>query len=494
MAQYPQITLTNSGLNMIAESQGGTELIFTKMIMGDGELVSGEDIKALMSVKNAMLTVPVQGFLNQGEGQVRLRFSVSNETLNTGFFAREIGVYAKLGEFGIEQLYAYTNAGNKSDYMPDKSIPLDSQILDLYIIVGNSSSISAILDSNAAYATKMDLEEHSTSPDAHNELFKKFRNSEAIGHIGFAISNIPDGCLTLDTGALISRETYPELWAFVQSDRNLLQVVTDNEWQTMSENQTSVAAFSTGDGNITFRLPRLIGWAKGGVQEEVGSAHEAGLPNIRGEFGTQAYSPTEVFNTSEIVKTDRKMPNTAISDATSWFEYMIAFNASKANTIYGASNEVQPVGFTGVYYIRAFHGVINEGIVDITALASEKADTSLSNLSATGKSEIAKLGMPSATFETLTYREKGRYTAPANGYFYLFQNISGFFADFGALSVLNVTTGIECRDRYWHLGSENTSMLVLAPVRKGDIVECSKFQNNVPSIPILKFYYAEGEI
>lgn len=173
MAQYPKITLTNSGLNMIAESQGGTELIFTKMIMGDGELASGEDIKVLTGVKNAMLTVPLQGFLNQGEGQVRLRFAISNETLNTGFFAREIGVYAKLGESGAEQLYAYTNAGNKSDYMPDKSVPLDSQILDLYIIVGNASGVSAVLDGNAAYATKLDLTEHNTSETSHEDIRKK---------------------------------------------------------------------------------------------------------------------------------------------------------------------------------------------------------------------------------------------------------------------------------------------------------------------------------
>lgn len=167
MAQYPKITLTNSGLNMIAESQGGTELIFTKMIMGDGELASGEDIKVLTGVKNAMLTVPLQGFLNQGEGQVRLRFAISNETLNTGFFAREIGVYAKLGESGAEQLYAYTNAGNKSDYMPDKSVPLDSQILDLYIIVGNATDVSAVLDGNASYATMLDLAEHNANKDTH---------------------------------------------------------------------------------------------------------------------------------------------------------------------------------------------------------------------------------------------------------------------------------------------------------------------------------------
>lgn len=53
----------------------------------------------------------------------------------------------------VEQLYAYTNAGNKSDYLPDKSVPLDSQIVDLYLVVGNATNISAVLDGNASYAT-----------------------------------------------------------------------------------------------------------------------------------------------------------------------------------------------------------------------------------------------------------------------------------------------------------------------------------------------------
>lgn len=200
MAQYPKITLTNSGLNMIAESQGGTALVFTKMIMGDGELLSGEDIKALTNVKNAMLTVPLQGFESQGEGQVRLRFTVSNSTLETGFFAREIGVYAKLGQSGVEQLYAYTNAGNKTDYMPDKSVPLDSQILDLYLIVGNASSVSAILDGNASYATKLDLAEHNASETAHEDIRTAINNAGlnllkrnktyAIGDIAYS-ANLP---------------------------------------------------------------------------------------------------------------------------------------------------------------------------------------------------------------------------------------------------------------------------------------------------------------
>lgn len=546
MAQYPKITLTNSGLNMIAESQGGTELIFTKMNMGDGEISEGEDIKALADVKHAMLSVPLQGFLNQGKGQVRLRFAVSNERLETGFFAREIGVYAKLGESGAEQLYAYTNAGNKTDYIPDKSVPLESQIMDLYIIVGNAEQVSAVLDENVSYATKRDLEEHdadisvhtlafrrhNTDTTAHTagiagnaktatrlkpalngsrnqcwllcrlpktalalvhyrilgaqyydqysvlevvikngrswckytgfstnyqvvvrayetensidvylfaqgyddiwevfleknnavsefaykkvgdatyvpagtlvcdtatgqgmsgvELFNaKSSTGESIGHIGFTISNIPDGCLILDTGAVVSRATYPELWKFVQSNKNLLPVVTDAEWQTMAGNQTAVVAFSMGDGSTTFRLPRLLGWAKGGAQADVGNTHEAGLPNITGSISPLVFGKMYDGQKKGAFAYENNHFNMSQGTAgVSFGQQNISFNASKSNAIYGASTEVQPAGFVGVYYIRAFHGTTNEGLADVTALANEKADRDLSNISDTGKQTI----------------------------------------------------------------------------------------------------------
>lgn len=177
MAQYPGITLTNAGLNMIAESQAsGTALIFTDLKIGDGELADGEDIKALTSVKNPMLTAPIQSYKNQGDGQVKVRFVVSNASLSIGFFARELGIYAKLGDNGAEQLYAYTNAGNLADYISDKSTPIDEQIIDIYIVVANASGVTVVTDTSV-YMTKLDIQEHNTASDAHADIRKAIENS-----------------------------------------------------------------------------------------------------------------------------------------------------------------------------------------------------------------------------------------------------------------------------------------------------------------------------
>lgn len=173
MAQYPSITTTYAGLNMIAESQTGKKLIFTKLKAGDGSLSDGESIQSLTALKSPKLDIPIQGFVNQGNGQIRLRFVVSNENAESGFHMKEVAIYAKLEESGEEQLYAYVNGGNFVDWIPDKNIPMEAQIFDIFVIIGNASSVIVNIDKSIVYATALDLTEHNTSEIAHEDIRKK---------------------------------------------------------------------------------------------------------------------------------------------------------------------------------------------------------------------------------------------------------------------------------------------------------------------------------
>ncbi len=378
MAQYPKITLTNSGLNMIAESQGGTELIFTKMIMGDGELASGEDIKVLTGVKNAMLTVPLQGFLNQGEGQVRLRFAISNETLNTGFFAREIGVYAKLGESGAEQLYAYTNAGNKTDYMPDKSVPLDSQILDLYIIVGNATGVSAVLDGNASYATKLDLTEHNTAPDAHEDI--RTAIAEATKKAGLPIgytytvdyTELQEGQLALLGGKYL-KSTFADLWAWVQTHPSM--IVTETEWQAIktASGGRAVPKYADVDDQY-FRVPLVTTWVRGASSlDEVGAVLEAGLPNITGTMSNSSLKGVAESVSGAFFVTSATNQGVTPSSSESG-RNNVGFDASKSNSIYGKSTTVQPQSVCRLWVVQAFGTNSNVGNMDVSQVAQGVTD------------------------------------------------------------------------------------------------------------------------
>ena len=166
MAEYPKITLTNKAMEMIAAAQiDGTILTITRVKIGDGSLADGADIKSMTDVINSMLIAPFSSSNNDGGGQITVHFAVSNSTVEAGFFAREIGVFAKLND-GEEQLYAYTNAGNKCDWIPDKHTPIDSQVIDLTLIVGNAENVTVHI-SDEAFALAKDLIDHNTNPKSH---------------------------------------------------------------------------------------------------------------------------------------------------------------------------------------------------------------------------------------------------------------------------------------------------------------------------------------
>ena len=168
MAQFPILRLTRAGHELSGMSQGGGKLIFVRAELGDGQIGEEESVENLTALKHQVMQLPLQGYLNEENGKARLRFVVENSSLTAGFFNREIGVFAKM-EGGEEQLYAYTNAGNYADYIPSKETPIDGEIIDLHIIIGNASNVTIVTE-NSVYATQADLEEHNKAPDAHQDL------------------------------------------------------------------------------------------------------------------------------------------------------------------------------------------------------------------------------------------------------------------------------------------------------------------------------------
>lgn len=168
MAQFPLLKLTRTGQEMTGMSQGGGKLTFARVELGDGELKEGDSIETLTALKHGIMQLPLQGYQSEGNGKARLRFIVDNSALAAGFINREIGVFAKI-ENGAEQLYAYTNAGNYADWIPSKETPIDGDIIDLHIVIGNAPNV-VIETSNGVYAMRSDLEEHNKAANAHADI------------------------------------------------------------------------------------------------------------------------------------------------------------------------------------------------------------------------------------------------------------------------------------------------------------------------------------
>lgn len=126
------------------------------------------------------------------------------------------------------------------------------------------------------------------------------------------------------------------------------------------------------------------------------------------------------------------------------------------------------------------------------AVASDFANTDLSNLTTTGKSYAAGIGMPSDTYEDIG---TSPYVAPANGWVSTAGTCAGNVWAFICTVVCESTSTsdndkVKYRDICW-CGIANNVMFTMTPVKKGDKVwfGSSNFSTNS-----LRFIYSEGEV
>ena len=157
-SQYPQNVVTKNGLAMIAESVATSKnLIFTRVVVGDGD-ATGRNFNDMTSVISPKMELPVTSGVNEGNGQYLITATLSNNTLNVGFFPREVGLYAKV-DGKTEMLYSYTNGGNNVGYVPDKTTPIDSAIYKIRTVIGNAKNITVNM-SDSTFVTKGELDRY----------------------------------------------------------------------------------------------------------------------------------------------------------------------------------------------------------------------------------------------------------------------------------------------------------------------------------------------
>ena len=171
MAQFPGLRLTQQGNQMIIRSTSGREsdqLIVTKAILGDGNLTSS--IEGMTNIVSPKLNVSLTSMSNGESGTRVFKFEFDNKTVNTGFYWREVGVYAKNGQNGQEKLIAYSNASGLTSYIPDKNSPIPMQSLQVAIAVGDSTNVAAQIDLGVS-VSRADVEAlinaHKADTNAH---------------------------------------------------------------------------------------------------------------------------------------------------------------------------------------------------------------------------------------------------------------------------------------------------------------------------------------
>ena len=173
MAKYPSISQTKNGRILIAKSNAtGKALVPIKVVAGDGRLTN-QNIETMDNLINPLLELP---FASPGrfikEGQFQLDFALSNEHLEHGFRAREVGIFAKLAgeDDSMAVMIAYTNGDDYGSYIPAKDTPINSKVFEITIAVDNAANV-VVQRSDAAYITAGEMERHNTNANAHDNRF-----------------------------------------------------------------------------------------------------------------------------------------------------------------------------------------------------------------------------------------------------------------------------------------------------------------------------------
>jgi microcystin-dependent protein len=180
---------------------------------------------------------------------------------------------------------------------------------------------------------------------------------EAIGVIKAFAGNgdIPSGYLLCD-GSAVSRTMYPDLFSAIGT------------------------TYGAGDGSTTFNVPdynTAERFAQGSTV--AGTVKQAGLPDITGSFSLKTATPSSSGAFSYSTGSGSAF---ATGSAAPLITY--SFSAKSSNSIYGASDTVQPNALTTRYIIKAFDGqTADSALIDITQYAQElagKANITGSNL------------------------------------------------------------------------------------------------------------------
>lgn len=295
MAQYSRTVLTDAGVILARRMMDETiTMEFTRIVTGDGQYSSGEDIAARTALKSQKQSFPLSSRSLTDEDRVlHLKYVISNvnpdsSPLTVGYYVREVGIYAHVtGESEILYAVAIADA-DAADYLPEYDELQPSTItMDWFITVGNTENIT-IQASPSAYALAEDLEELAEVVDQKLDADGDSKNNT----VTFTSSDAADSDVTKSTGwdtvaPLESGETHASFMTkFSKMIKNL-------RWIYKLLGTTDIS--SIGDGTVTKALsvlnakltPESVGITPGSSRiTEVSnfSYYLAGVAHIRAYF------------------------------------------------------------------------------------------------------------------------------------------------------------------------------------------------------------------
>lgn len=164
-----KIIFTYAGRELMAKCQVGKELHYSKFSLSDGDVEDDADLRSRTSLVNeSKYDAPIVSVKVLGNGHAQIRAQISNQNLATGFFAKELGIFAVDPDTGSEILYAYANFANKSNYIA-AGVGGMIQSIDWAVetIIDQATNITATIDGSAVFVTYASFNDHLNDTNPH---------------------------------------------------------------------------------------------------------------------------------------------------------------------------------------------------------------------------------------------------------------------------------------------------------------------------------------
>lgn len=159
MANLGAPVLTRLGRKVLAQAQTGLPLHFTRVTVGDGEMPGGIEIEDMTELVGPIRNLPINRNEIIGDGTTKMDCILSNQDLTVGFDFRELGIFAKDNDTGLDILYAYTNAGDLPDYIPAGNGPhAVNLVLGLVTVVKQAANIVVEISQGYGFVTEEQME------------------------------------------------------------------------------------------------------------------------------------------------------------------------------------------------------------------------------------------------------------------------------------------------------------------------------------------------
>lgn len=267
-------------------------------------------------------TLPDNAAATAGIASLQKLFQIINATpLEAGGIAPDREDVNALFKYLGDQIFYTQNGGIPSynaayDYIPGRVVLYTDN--NLYkCIQANGASSTVVAPTDSTYWSQIPTYADLVDPVPTGVV------------LPFGGSTVPEGFL-LCNGAAISRTTYAKLFAAIGT------------------------LYGAGDGATTFNLPDMRDrFAEGaGGTYSVGTAVEAGLPNITGKFGIIWSATLSVLVQEGALYADTFRPGQLPGGTIDYGIPYLGFDANNSSSVYGNASTVQPSSLIFNYIIK----------------------------------------------------------------------------------------------------------------------------------------------